>query len=288
MQERQQAGTGGRRTIEDLLAGVCGFITCLATAVLLAWIERQFGFALYTWMFWLIVPVGAGFAGFAGASGYYFGSILFGHRPTKLLLLNIALASLATFFLIHYLEYSTLLIDGKPVSDYVPFTRYLDFAIRSTSMQFRFRTAPMGTTGELGALGYGVAALQIAGFAVGGMLVWVYLSSLPFCEQCSKYLSRKGTSERYTGTPGLLQENAEVVVGHLKANDLQAAVKAQQSFGGPDTGKEMFLRSVVVVRFCKKCGKHWLQYKVEKRSGQDWKEIPELTTAGFTDQQLTV
>ena len=119
MHEGQQAGLGGRRMVEDLLVGGCGLITSLATAVLLAWVERQFGWARYSFMFWFIIPVGAALAGFAGASGYYFGSILFGHRPTRLLLLNVALASLATFFLVHFIEYSTLELDGKQVSEAV-------------------------------------------------------------------------------------------------------------------------------------------------------------------------
>src|SRR5262245_35622626 len=113
-----------RRSVEDLLVGACGFVTSLLTAVILWWVERQFGVAFYTWTFWLVIPVGALLSGFAGASGYYAGSWLLNHRPTRLLLLNILIASIATFFLIYYLSYSTLEIDGKIVSDYIPFGRY--------------------------------------------------------------------------------------------------------------------------------------------------------------------
>lgn len=118
-----------RKTGEDLLAGLCGFVTSLLTAVILWWVEVQFGFAFYTWMFWFVIPVGALLSGFAGASGYYAGSWAFGHRPTGLLLLNIVIASATTFFLIHYLSYVSLQVEGKYVSDYIPFTQYLDIAI---------------------------------------------------------------------------------------------------------------------------------------------------------------
>src|SRR5207249_3554387 len=138
--------------------------------VILWQIELQSGFAFYTWMFWFVIPAGAGLSGFAGATGYLAGSWFFGHRPTRLLLLNILIASVSTFFLIHYLSYITLQIEGKRVSDFIPFTQYLDIVIRSTSMEFRVTRAAtkVGSTGELGGWGYIYALLQIVGFAVGG------------------------------------------------------------------------------------------------------------------------
>ena len=184
--------TSCRRTAEDLLVGLCGFVTSLVTAVILWRVELGFGFAFYSWMFWFIVPVGALLAGFAGASGYYAGARVFNHRPTPLLLLNVLLASVGTFFTIHYLSYITSEIEGKSVSDYVSFGQYLDIAIRSTSMEFRFRATKIGATSELGGLGYGVAILQIMGFAAGGLAVYGYLMSIPYCEKCSRYFSAKG------------------------------------------------------------------------------------------------
>jgi hypothetical protein len=158
-----------RKAGEDFLVAGCGLLTSFVTALILWFVEKQFGFALYTWMFWFVIPVGALFSGFAGASGYYAGSWFFGHRPTRLLLLNIVVASVATFFLIHYLSYITLQIDGKQVSDYIPFWRYIDIAIRSTSMDFRLRATEIGKTGELGSFGYAIAFLQVLGFAAVGL-----------------------------------------------------------------------------------------------------------------------
>ncbi len=189
-----------RRTGEDFLVALCGLVTSLLTALILWLIETRFGFAFYTWTFWFVIPAGALLSGFAGASGYYAGSWFFGHRPTRLLLLNIVAASIATFFLIYYLSYITLQIAGKQVSDYVPFWQYLDIAIRSTSMEFRYRGAvKLGSTGELGSFGYVVSILQILGFAAGGFVVYAHLVSQPYCEKCSRYLSGKGRQARYTG-----------------------------------------------------------------------------------------
>lgn len=258
------------------------------TAVILWWVEARFGFALYTWMFWFVIPVGALLAGFAGASGYLAGSWFFGHRPTRLLLLNIVLASVATFFLIHYLSYSTLQIEGRQVSDYVPFIQYLDIAVRSTSMEFRLRTVSVGSTGELGTFGYLVALLQVAGFAAGGFGVYGYLLSKPYCEKCSRYLSAKGQQVRYTGDADSLKAAAAQVLELLASGAVASAITQHGAFGGSAQKKNDHLRSAFHVRHCRKCGQHWVRFSVEKRTGNDWKEIPELTTGGFTDEAVSV
>lgn len=279
-----------RKSGEDLLVGLCGFVTSLFTAVILWWVEAQFGFAFYTWMFWFVIPVGALLSGFAGASGYYAGSWFFGHRPTRLLLVNIVIVSLTAFFLIHYLSYITLQIEGKQVSDYIPFTRYLDIVTRSTSMEIRVTRAArkVGSTGELGGLGYIIALLQIAGFAAGGFAVYAYLVSKPYCEKCSRYLSAKGKQVRYTGDLEGLQATTAQIFQHIRSGAIASAIEHQRTFGNPAYQKKDHLRSVFEVRHCKKCGQHWVRFSVEKQSGDDWKEIPELTVGGFTDQVVNV
>lgn len=273
-----------RRTAEDLLVGLCGFVTSLITAVILWWVELEFGFAFYTWMFWFIVPVGALLTGCAGASGYYAGARIFNHRPTPLLLLNVLLASVGTFFTIHYLSYITMEIEGKAISDYISFGQYLDIAIRSTSMQFWLRTIEIGATGELGRLGYGAAILQIFGFAAGGLAVYGYLVSIPYCERCSRYFSAKGKQIRYTSDVEGLQASTLQVFNDFAEGAIASAIVKHRTFGNPKFEKGNHLRSVIQVRHCKKCGQHWVKYVVEKQSGNDWKEIPGLTVAGLTDQ----
>jgi hypothetical protein len=280
--------TSYRKTVEDLLVGLCGFVTSLITAVILWWLERALGFAFYTWMFWFIIPVGAGLAGFAGASGYYAGARIFNHRPTPLLLLNIVVASVSTFFTIHYLSYVMLEIDGRVISDYLSFGQYLDIAVRSTSMAFRLRTVELGSTGELGGLGYGVAILQILGFAVGGLIVYFHLASTPYCEGCSRYFSSKGKQTRYTGDAEGLSGSAAQVFSDFGDGAIASAIEKHKTFGTPKFQKGNHLRSWIEVRHCKSCGQHWVKYSVEKRSGNDWAEIHELRNAGFTDRVVDI
>ncbi len=211
-----------------------------------------------------------------------------GHRPTPRLLLNIILASVGTFFTIHRLTYITLEIEGKAVSDYVSFAQYLDIAIRSTSMEFRFRTTEVGSTSELGGLGYGVAILQVLGFAVGGFAVYRHLGSKPYCEKCSRYLSGKGKQIRYTGdAEGSLATTAQVL-SDFGSGAMGSAIEHHGAFGSSAHQVGNHLRSVIKVRYCRKCGRHWLKFVVEKLSGNDWEEVPELTIAGFTDQAVDV
>src|SRR5438105_3443638 len=43
-----------KKSGEDLLVGLCGFITSLLTAVILWWVESRFGFAFYSLTYWFI------------------------------------------------------------------------------------------------------------------------------------------------------------------------------------------------------------------------------------------
>ena len=156
-------------------------------------------------------------------------------------------------------------------------------------MEFRFRGAvKLGTTGALGTFGYVVACLQILGFAAGGFCVYGYLTSQPYCEKCSRYLSGKGSQIRYTGDGDGLQATAAQVLADISNGAIASAVERQRDFGTPDHQKDNHLRTMFTVRHCKKCGQHWVKFTVEKKSGDNWKEIPEVTVAGFTDQTVTI
>jgi hypothetical protein len=273
----------------DFIVARGGLATSALTALILWWIEAKSGFALYTWMVWFVIPVGAILAGFAGASGYYAGSWWFGRRPTRLLLQNVVLASIATFLLINYFSYVTLQIDGKPASDYVSFWKYLDLAVRSTSMELRYRGAvKLGSTGELGSFGYVIAFLQVIGFAIGGFAVYAVLASKPYCDKCSRYVSGKGQQIRYTQDGDGLQATRARVVESIQNRAVNSAIEIHRGFGNSEIQKDDHLRSTCEVRFCKKCNQHWVKFAVEKRTGNDWKELHDFTIAGFTQEIVSV
>jgi hypothetical protein len=273
---------------EDLVVGFCGLVTAFCTAVMLFLVERWTGLAVYTWIVWFIIPVGAGIAGFAGASGYCVGARYFGRRPNRMLLANILIASVATFVLIQYLSYRTLVVDGRPVSDYLPFPQYLDLDIRSMSMNVRLHTFKVAETGALGSFGYLVAFLQIAGFVFGGFCWYTYLVQLPYCERCSRYLVDEGSTIRYTGDEAGLQKNASAIHDHIQRDAVSSAVSELQAFGEPAVSDRTHLRSTMTVSHCKTCHRRWLKYVMEARaSGGQWKEIPDRTVRIVTNQTVT-
>ncbi len=272
----------------DLLVGFCGAATCLLTAAILWLVELKTGFAFYSWTFWFIIPAGALLAGMVGASGYYAGARIFNRRPGTLLLLNVLLASVGTFFVIHYLSYSTLEIGGKSISDFVSFGEYLDITIRSTALQFRHRAHEMGATKELGGWGYGLAILQVLGFTLGGLAVYAILTSIPYCERCSRYFSADGTQTRYTSDGEALQAFTAQLFNDFAEGAVATATEKHAAFGNAKSEKGDNLRCVIEVRRCKKCDQRWVKYTVEKLAGNQWKEVSELTTKVFTDEPVHV
>ena len=88
-------------------------------------------------------------------------------------------------------------------------------------------------------------------------------------------------------TQPVTKTRGATVVG-LRIGAIASAIEHQKTFGNPVYKKNDHLRSVFEVRHCKKCGQHWVRFSVEKQSGDDWKEIPELTVGGFTDQVVNV
>jgi hypothetical protein len=166
---------------------VCGLVTSLLTALVVAFIERLTGFDLFTLTIWFVVPVGAVATGCAAASGYYFGSLYFHTRPTLLLLLQMVIVAGFTQAMIYYAEYFTLILDdGRRVSDLIPFRQYLDISL--TSAHYRFGRGAQIDLGEIGNAGYGLAALQFVGFLVGGLGIFLILHMHPLCASCKNYL----------------------------------------------------------------------------------------------------
>ena len=50
-----------KKFIQDILVSTSGLISSLITALILVFVELQFNFAIYSFTFWFIIPVGAFF-----------------------------------------------------------------------------------------------------------------------------------------------------------------------------------------------------------------------------------
>jgi hypothetical protein len=273
-----------KRIISGIVVMAFGALTSLFTVVLLVLTELIFSFALHTFMFCFVVPIGAIGAGFLASSGYYVGAKLLNRRPTKFLLVGMVMVALATFFLVHYLEFVTLRIAVPDTYDQTSFGNYLDIVFRNASLRFMGRP---GNTGGLGAWGYVFAFLQVAGFMLGGLVAYVALTSQPYCQRCSRYFSSKGQQRRFTSDIRSLSSIAGALVNLSPGSDLQPIVDAHAKHGTVRGSKEDNLRSNIEIRFCKKCGQHWLKFSVQKKVRDDWKEINQLTLERYCDRELS-
>ncbi len=277
-----------KRTTEDLLVTAFGAATSLATAFLLWKVEDWFGFSFYTWMFWFIIPAGALISGFAAAAGYYWGARLFDHRPGRMLLANILLVSVGTFFVVHYLSYYNLEIDGAPLRERIPFLSYLNTVLTHASMTFRIHAARVGSSGELGAWGYVFALLQILGFAGGGAGIYLYLTDLPFCARCEKYLKKVSDVERFAVEPA----QVDTLLGGLKPlfaeGRLSEAAALHTGQGTPKYKKGDGFRTTLTTYRCQSCTHGRLRFALARRSGSDWKDVTEAKLEASSDSPLVV
>lgn len=162
-----------------------GIVTSSLAALANFLIARYADIDVSSWMYWFILPVGAGLVGAAAASGYYLASLWTQRPATPILAINMVAISLSTYALIQYLNYYALSFpDGTPISDRVPFWTYYQVSIKTTNLS---RIGGGTITGELGGLGYLYEALRIVGFLFGGFVVYFYLKDKPYCDECNRY-----------------------------------------------------------------------------------------------------
>ena len=140
-----------RQLVQNGGVALAGLATSILTAVAVTVFDRITGFNVFTFAIWGIVPIGAGLCGFAAASGYYVAAKYLHQRPTKVLLIQMVAVAAFTQFLIYWLEYVTLTIDGRHVSDVVPFGQYLDIIL--TKAHYKMGRAMQIDTGEVGSFG---------------------------------------------------------------------------------------------------------------------------------------
>ena len=205
------SGPGDRFVGGEVVLTLAGAASS-ALAIGVVWFGSAFlDFDLSTLTLWFIVPAGAVATGMLAASGYYLGASWTGRRPTRLLLLNMVLVGFTTFVVLRYLAYSGLVFeDGTPISTEVGFWQYYRVSIEHMTMTVgRSGNPDIGTTGELGMLGYGVETLQFAGFLLGPVAVWFMLGAKPYCEPCGRYFRTRAVASSDASSSGVEQYLAE-------------------------------------------------------------------------------
>lgn len=190
-------------------------LSCILTAILNVVIAHHTTLNLFTLRIWFIIPVGALIVGAAAASGALLAAWYLHIRPSwTQAFLSAVVVGVTTMALIYYIEYATLVIDGKYVSDYIGFSEYLDISITKSHTRFGRSQKDIG---EIGELGYTIALLELVAFVVGALGVFAILDTLPKCAKCAAYLrSRKSSTSKE-----LTVEEASALHDKFRTGDLE-------------------------------------------------------------------
>jgi hypothetical protein len=165
-----------------LLAG--GITSALAlTGVYFASVHGE---NIMGWYANYVIPAGALLVGLVASSGFGLSSWSTGTKITGKLLGLVILLLVASYFVAQYLGFRQLFasetIDGEPP---IGFWSYFDLATRAFHWAAK---SDRDAAGEpFGALGYAMRGLEIAGFALGGVLAPLALRKQPYCELCRRY-----------------------------------------------------------------------------------------------------
>ena len=269
------------RTAKASITALCGTGSSVLTAALLSFVELRWGRALYSFTAWFVIPIGALGAGMVAAVGYLIGARLANHRPSSQLLSVIVTTSAAMFFLIQWMDYSFMSVDGQSIQNNRSFRDFLSYTVAHTSLRFGMRGHFTGPGVDIGAAGYLFAGVQVIGFVIGGLAIYGFITSMTYCDDCGLYLNTKGTQTRYFSTAEEMKAATANIQGEMHSRRLQHSVLIHGASGAPDSKGAIF-SAAMEIKSCNGCGKHWTNFTANKKSGNDWKEISELSLSAFS------
>jgi hypothetical protein len=172
---------------------VTGAITT-ALALVGVYALNRSGTNIMGWYADYVIPAGALIVGLVASSGYGIAGWRLHCKITGGLLRAVIVLTAAAYFAAQYLEYRLILdrLDAEAIG----FWRYFDLTTRA------FRWEEHGKVGsQLGALGYGLRALELVGFVGGGLIGPGILRARPYCDRCRRYKDRPLVAVLPAGVP---------------------------------------------------------------------------------------
>jgi hypothetical protein len=220
---------------------------------------------------WLIIPVGAGIVGMLGASGAILAARYFNIVPTIIDAVFMVVIAAATMLLIYYLDYATLVLDdGRKASDLIDFASYVDLVLTKSHM--RLGRAGQIDSGEVGQFGYWLAAIEFAGFLVGGGATFLFIKGMAQCGNCGSYLRKLKTK----GTKELTFDETDKVIDLFNRGDIET-VQGLLAWAPRERkldSKKAFITFDLLG--CPKCKTEAITAKVQVFNGREWKDVPSL------------
>ncbi len=266
------------KAVRYLIFSFLGFSSSFFVIGGLALIEVYSGYAFYSQMVIFIVPVGAIISGVGAAGGYYVGAIILDAKPTAKILFNMVAISIVSYFLLHYAVYLLLEIGGVHLSYIMDFFTYLDKRITDSSITISVGHASRDM-GGLGSMGYAYAALQVVGFAFGGVMVYLFLKNKTYCDICGRYYDLEWQYTRYYGENDQDEflKTVESVAKAFDNSDIEGARSIHEEIKSDVPIENVHLRTEMMLERCPKCECRLLSFIPSRYTGGDWNEIGELS-----------
>lgn len=160
-----------------------GLITTTLTMLGVYYLQMYADTHIMGWYANFVIPAGAILVGLAAGSGYGIASWLSGTKIGSVLMLTVLMLQVASYFSAQYFEYRYR-FPQAPASF---FPQYFDAVTRNWAW-----VDDNGQPGQpFGAWGYGMRALEITGFSLGGLVAPLILMAAPYCHQCGVYMKSK-------------------------------------------------------------------------------------------------
>lgn len=134
-----------------------------------------------------LLPLGALAVGFVAGCGYGGAAAFTGFKLSRNMLIVIALIQVAAYFAAQFIEFRQYELVFEDNGEAVGFWEYFHYLTISWSWEGK-----NGELGEpLGMWGYAFRSLEIAGFAVGGLILPGIQMSRPYCDTCRIYMKKR-------------------------------------------------------------------------------------------------
>ncbi len=193
-----------RRSARTAVVYAIALAVSLATALVIAWLETEHQILVYGFFVFFLIPAGAAACGMVAGLGYGAALRLLHLKPSLgQQVATLGALALITFAAVQVFSYF-IFLNG----DLDTFGTYLQ--LQTTESTFGIGSSGGGA--RVGNWGYGLALLEIVGFAFGGAVLAHLLSDLPWCGNCHRYLRRTDKAKHASR-----QEEFMVIAGKVEA-----------------------------------------------------------------------